>query len=483
MTNQKRRLRLLTIISAAILAPIAAFLTSCVSPVLKSKRVSLEDARPAAAAEPGFTPWDGVRAQGAGGQKTDPGPIHPSTKPIKGIAYSLPMVQVHLTAILTNVPNPTLPSKNILVTTVSNSIVENVFINRTNGSQPLIATNFTITVSTNSSLAPRVDTNASTLAYSVTVEPVISPDPSFLYALKFTHSKASSDTWGITVDPTNNFLQTVNATNADQTIQIVENLARTAATIYSLGAGAPLGGLSVNPGMVPRVAVAKPAILRPFPGRVEIFFDPTSSDDMARATSELTDIFVEKNGSTDDEAATLCPIRLSVTFNNQAVSQQTADYLKTHRPDQAKGLLYRPMLPYVLQIHNSHGERGTNLVQYLIRSPNAAPVFSLPVDRAVFVTRTTSINFNNGFLQGVNYNNPSQLSALLGLPLTVIGDIFSTVTNVLQLRFNIATGQNNIAAQQAALLNQAATINAATTNLLESVRRLQAYQAGVTNRP
>jgi hypothetical protein len=98
------------------------------------------------------------------------------------------------------------------------------------------------------------------------------------------------------------------------------------------------------------------------------------------------------------------------------------------------------------------------------------------VERAVFVTRTTSISFNSGLLNTVNYSNPSQLAAFLGLPLTVVNDIFSSITNVLQLKLNIATAQSNIATQQTALVNQTTALNNATTNLLHSIQALDQFK-------
>jgi len=174
---------------------------------------------------------------------------------------------------------------------------------------------------------------------------------------------------------------------------------------------------------------------------------------------------------------------LKTTFRHKSVSDTTETYLNAHPPGKAKGLLYRPMLPYLLEVYNSLGELGTNSIQYLVRSPNAAPVFSLPVNRGTFVTMTTSITFNNGFLQGVNYSNPSQVAAALGLPLTVIGDVFSSITNVLQLKFNIASAESGIATQQTSLVTQTTAPNNATTNLLESIKQLSAYRANPTNNP
>ena len=194
-------------------------------------------------------------------------------------------------------------------------------------------------------------------------------------------------------------------------------------------------------------------------------------------------VFVDQRGSSKEEAEAICPIQLKVSFRNDSFSLATSNYLAAYRPEKVEGLLYRPMLPYILEVYNTHADTGKNLIQYLVRSPNAAPVFSLPVKRATFVTRTTSISFNNGFLQGVNYNNPSQLAAALGLPLTVVNAIFSSVTNVFQFKLNLATAQNSLATQQTGLINQTAALNSATTNLLESIKQLEAYKAGSTNRP
>lgn len=394
----------------------------------------------------------------------------------KGIAYCLPQVQIQLTAVLTNVPIISSSNTYVYTPTVSNSYSQTISISQTNQLTGFFITNTVIQSYTNFSLTALPNTNR--LVYLITLTPIICQDPNYLYTLNLTKSKVSSDTFGLSVDPTNSFLQSLNATNADQTIQIVSELAQAAATAVLWGR---------NPASVPLVATnvspPKPHVLKPYPGQVDVVFDPTRSDGpggLAYAQQYIASQFYE--GDIDDYALTNSPIQISATFCGGAVTGSTLDSLN-NAPQKENGVLYRPLLPYFLTVYNKMGTMGTNTTLFLVRSPNAARVFSLSVSRATFVTDTTSISFNNGFLTSVNYDSPSQMAAVCGLPLTIIGDIFSSITNVLQLRLNIASGQNNIATQQTQYLNQLAALNNAQSNLLQSIQQLKAYKGTLTNSP
>jgi hypothetical protein len=485
-------------VSCLIFSLLAA-LTSCVSPAVKSRWVNpnTDKTMPSNCCPPA--------APNVKTQKKANGAKAANAEPLEGIAYSLPMVQFHLTAILTNVPDVDAPPVTVVTTLISNSYTTTTYLNQTNAdaiyyvtnadkkiytNANFVITNTTVQVVSNSATVPGVNTNTLKKAYIVTIDPIIAPDPDHLYALKMTEDKVSSDTFGLSVDPTNNFLQSVNATNADQTVNIIASLAQATVSIYTMGAGGglPAGGLGVNPSILGLTEnknkdATPPKLKKHLPGRIEIIFDPTTPDDLTAANQQLTKLLVNQNDGSEAEAEDICPIILRVKFQGNIVSQKTQDYLFQHRPKRANGVLYRPMLPYTLEVYNNHGVMGVDSVQYLLRTPNAAPVFSLPVNRATFVTRTTSINFNNGFLQGVNYNNPSQTAAVLGLPLMVVGDVFSSVTNVLQLKLNIATQQSNIATQQTALVNQMAALNYASSNLLNSATQLNAFKTSLTNKP
>jgi len=231
---------------------------------------------------------------------------------------------------------------------------------------------------------------------------------------------------------------------------------------------------SVPPPPGPRLPT--PQLVQPLPGRVDVIFDPTTSNGLNRANTYLTQKFVQGAAPDSGVEQAICPILLGATFKGVLPPDISDDYL-TNYTDRIEGIVYRPLLPYILSVKNGFGQSGSNYLQYLVMSPNRSPIFSLSVERATFVTRTTSISFNSGLLNTVNYSNPSQLAAFLGLPLTVVNSIFSSITNVLQLKLNIATAQSNIATQQIALVNQTTALNNATTNLLQSIQALNQFKA------
>jgi hypothetical protein len=134
-------------------------------------------------------------------------------KPVKGIAYSLPMVKIHLTAILTNtlVLDPT--NSYYQAFGVSNLYTTTVNYSQTNGGPVSTNVNTSVVFYSNNIVVTKWNTNKQ--AYMILVEPVVLPDPDALYVLKLTRDDWSSDVFGITVDPVNNFLQTINATNSD----------------------------------------------------------------------------------------------------------------------------------------------------------------------------------------------------------------------------------------------------------------------------
>ncbi len=488
--TKMKRFCLLTL----FLGSIIVLMTSCVSTAIKSRRVNPDTDQVQKTNCKSRHENQNDLTEALKGQNIE------NVKPIEGVAYSLPMVLFHLTAILTNVPDLDASSSNVTITTISNLYTTVTYENQTNTDAIKIITNseskkvytntdFIITNTTtqfvsNSVTMPGLNTGTNKNVYIISVDPIIAPDPDHLYSLKFTENNVSSDTFGVTVDPTNNFLQSINATNADQTVNIVAELVQAAVSIYTMGFGG-IGAISPNIRMT-TIRTGALSVTNStthecktnWPGRIEVDFDPTIFEGSGGIKSANQTI-AEQFGCD----LTNCPIQLRAIFHGNTISQTTANYIYAHQPNKAKGVLYRPLQTYILKIDNAFGLMGTDSVQYLLRTPNAAPVFSLPVTRATFVTRTTSITFNNGFLQGVNYNNPSQAAAVLGLPLTVVGDIFSSITNVLQLKLNIATAQSNIATQQTALVNQMAAFNTANSNLLQTAATLNALKSSLTNEP
>lgn len=415
--------------------------------------------------------------------KTEPASITPPkpasknlSKPENGVAYFLPKVELQLTAILTNVPNPNnmvmYYATNTFISNSLSGVITSISTNLDKNGNPISVTSTFWQQVTNTTVSITTVPSTNTV-YVISITPTIIPDPNALYLLNIAPDKwkASSDNFNFQVD-SNGFLESLNATNADQTPQIVSELAQAAVEI-AMAPGLP----AAPPPPGPRPLLPPPTLVKPLPGRVDLIFDPTSDGSLQAANSYLINKFVANPANDLITAQAICPIQLGATFNGGSLIGNSSDNYLTNYSNPDSGVVYRPLMPYFLTVTNFLGQSGTNYLQYLVMSPNRAPLFSLSVERAVLVTRTTSISFNSGFLNTVNYSNPSQLAAALGLPLTVVGEIFSSVTNVLQLRFNIASSQNNIATQQTDLVNQETALNNATTNLLQSVQSLNQFRS------
>lgn len=121
----------------------------------------------------------------------------------------------------------------------------------------------------------------------------------------------------------------------------------------------------------------------------------------------------------------------------------------------AGGILYRPLLPRVLNVYWQE-EPGRGKFKLLerreIAMPNGAPVFVLRVPRAAFATRTTNITFEHGVLRAVEIDKTSEVVGFLKIPLEITDRLISIPAEILQIRIGAVTDQQRLIATQAQLL-------------------------------
>jgi hypothetical protein len=290
--------------------------------------------------------------------------------------------------------------------------------------------------------------------YAITVTNFFTPEPQAMFSLNIAPDYLGeySETYGIQVD-NNGFIQSVNSSNADQTVQIVTEIAQAVGAIMGLPP-TPAAYISNNVSQVKQ------------PASVSVIFDPTSAQSINIANSLIAQKFGNSNSIViSSEWAPANPLSSPDLENDSYLAEYTKPFC---------GIAYRPLKPYIVDVLNTRAQFDSSLQQYLVMSPNQSTVLSMPIKRAPFVTRTTSLTFNNGLFVSANYSRPSIAAAIFGLPATVINAYLSSVTNLLQLKLNIATGQAAIQQQNADLIN-------ATTNLLQAEQVLQKMQASATN--
>ncbi|MGA2865724.1 MAG: hypothetical protein ABSF95_14720 [Verrucomicrobiota bacterium] len=137
----------------------------------------------------------------------------------------------------------------------------------------------------------------------------------------------------------------------------------------------------------------------------------------------------------------------------------------TNRPQSTPGVFYRPLQAYQVTWDSPSGAGAATV--YL---PNAAPVFSLDVQRAWFVSQAYMLAIHQGIPTEVTLNKPSQVAAASSFPLMVARSLVSLPTNLLQLKIDYSSSKSKLLEAQ----------NAQVTNLIrqiEAERQLGAEQS------
>ena len=250
-----------------------------------------------------------------------------------------------------------------------------------------------------------------------TIEVTLVPDTTKMYLLSPKTSSLAHDRFGITV--TNNFLTSINSSNADQSGQVLVKLAALAGDIVQL----------LAPKLVVPTIEEKPTTNLPL--HIDIVIDPDN---------------------TDQEILRKANLRVKAYPPSEVSIETGSDAPLLGKNQSSQGIFYRPLLPWTVTIDD-----GNNLgVQTLIvMLPNNAPVLTLVPRRTPMVTAITSITFDRGCLTGFTYDRESPALAWASLPLDMIKAFISAPTELIQLKFNFAnTNSQLIKAQSDELANE-----------------------------
>ncbi|MEM8971187.1 MAG: hypothetical protein AAGD43_03885 [Pseudomonadota bacterium] len=109
------------------------------------------------------------------------------------------------------------------------------------------------------------------------------------------------------------------------------------------------------------------------------------------------------------------------------------------------GILYRPNLTHSLVVLRRDDPTSYDPwildTKRRIEMPNAAPIFSVRVERSLFVERKTDLLFDHGVLENVAINKKSELEAFMDIPLTAAQVIVGIPARILQIRLNTANNR------------------------------------------
>jgi hypothetical protein len=144
------------------------------------------------------------------------------------------------------------------------------------------------------------------------------------------------------------------------------------------------------------------------------------------------------------------------------------------------GILYRPNLTHqivVMRRSVENGRKSWRLFQTAqMEFPNIAPVFSIGVERSLFVKRTTRLDFDFGVLRDITIEKPSELVEFMEIPLVLAQAIVKVPAEVIKVRLASTKNETLLIDAQRELLATQREYN----NTLKSMREKAAEKAGVT---
>ncbi|MGE3066223.1 MAG: hypothetical protein AB7K67_11590 [Hyphomicrobiaceae bacterium] len=267
------------------------------------------------------------------------------------------------------------------------------------------------------------------------------PDPVHSYIVKFHGSPLSDDEVTLAVDD-QGYLSSASGKATDQTGNII-----VAATRYAYGdlpAPKPYGDARGAPEPVE-----------------QILLNPHNPENMAHVNAHLRKyrIQISCSGACGPSVA---PVRA-----------------------QAEEIYYRPRRSIFLTVSDM---RGNPRSMHPLLSFNGSPLIAQRIERSPFITRETTIAFENGMAKSVTHKKPSEGLGLVTVAGNVAGAVVFAPVNALTAQTNAITARQNYLQAREALLQQqtqamqaaatqAATTAAPATTAAFSDRRL-AQQAG-----
>ena len=246
------------------------------------------------------------------------------------------------------------------------------------------------------------------------IDTVFYPDPGHFYLLEHKSTVTSEDNIVLALT-SSGLLKTVNVTTKEETGNIIITLAKAAATI-------------VTPIPVPKFAPEGPKE-KPF---YNAEFDPTDEAEVSKCNEALKKLTCNKG--------------LNVEIDPRPQPQPKTTDLSTP-PISARGVFFRPLLPYKLTLTDA-----VSRTEMTVLVPNKAPVLSIDISRAMFVTKVYEIEFDNGILTRVTIKKPSEALAAASIPIEIAKAIVAIPAELIQLKINTASGEKALLESEKARL-------------------------------
>ena len=241
----------------------------------------------------------------------------------------------------------------------------------------------------------------------VTILPAV-PDYSHLYVAKPQHYAQRDDEVEIETTP-DGLLTSLTITTTDRSGEIIAQLAKLAVKVAQFVSGVPPA-----PGVKTTDAAGQPCE----DYWNEFIFDPSNDTELAALR--------------DDLAKTCSPFAVTI----ETIGEPKAK-LGATRPDVLEGVFYRRPRLYRFSAENK--QHPTERYEQIFESLAGGPVFSLEYESGLFVERKFEAAFDGGQLKRAKSTKPSEILAVVTLPLTIIEAVGDSLGSLLQINVKNTT--------------------------------------------
>jgi hypothetical protein len=307
------------------------------------------------------------------------------------------------------------------------------------------------------------DPPAIKLSNNLSVETLRHIDPSLVFCLDYlasplAHDKITIKKWPTAGTPvqTTSFLGAVSVNAMDRSAYVLEALIR-AAFIAASG----------NPDFsFPRGGTSAVQTL------ADLEFDPFDPDESAAVNARLATLgfCLVLEGYTfqrrGPDVSAYCNSPRAYPWRHSLITKAYVKAEATPADTHAPGLLYRPRIPYRLEIYQRFDRRDEwKLAQTLyVDLENLSPVLALDIRRAAFAGRTANFVFDAGTLKVACVSKSSEVEGFVDIPLQISKSILALPGSILTVQVD-------------QVKNQASLINAER----QLVQLQQAYMAALTS--
>jgi hypothetical protein len=135
------------------------------------------------------------------------------------------------------------------------------------------------------------------------------------------------------------------------------------------------------------------------------------------------------------------------------------------------GIAYRRELPYFIDVMAK--PTNAHVASFVVEIPNGAPVELLPMEVSSFGHVKRKAEFDNGMLVSLDSTTDSELAKAAAVPFEIVKAAFSAVSELVQLKIDIATKDTGLAEQEAKLAEAQMKLDEALEKLEDARKKAE----------